>query len=251
MRVLFLGTNWLGWQVLPWLKERREEIVGIVIHPPRRPYGDELVALADAISTFDGSRLREAAVSKSIHELKCDIAVSVLFGYILQPDFFALPSSVCINLHLSLLPYNRGAHPNVWSIIDGTPAGATLHYIDAGDTGDIIAQREVSIEATYTGATLYRKVELTSLDLFTTSSPAGCFGNAPRLAQEPAAGTSHRVCDVARVDAVDLEATYKAGYLINLIRARTFIPYRGAFFESEGRRVYMTVQLAYGDEAKS
>jgi methionyl-tRNA formyltransferase len=71
------------------------------------------------------------------------------------------------------------------------------------------------------------------------------------LAQEPAAGTSHRVCDVARVDAVDLEATYKAGYLINLIRARTFIPYRGAFFESEGRRVYMTVQLAYGDEAKS
>jgi methionyl-tRNA formyltransferase len=253
MRVLFLGNNWLGWQVLRWLKERREEIVGIVIHPPRRRrYGDELVALADAIPTFDGSRLREAAVLKSIRELKCDIAVSVLFGYILQPDFLALPSSGCINLHPSLLPYNRGAHPNVWSIIDGTPAGATLHYVDAGvDTGDIIAQREVSIEPTDTGATLYRKLELASLDLFTTSWPAVCVGNAPRWAQEPAAGTSHRACDVARVDAIDLEATYKAGYLINLIRARTFIPYRGAFFESEGRRVYITVQLAYGDEAKS
>ena len=40
-----------------------------------------------------------------------------------------------------MLPYNRGKNPNVWPIIDGTPAGVTLHYIDSGiDTGEIIHQ---------------------------------------------------------------------------------------------------------------
>jgi methionyl-tRNA formyltransferase len=253
MRILFLGNNWLGWQVLRWLKERREKIVGIVIHPSqRRRYGDELVSLAGSLPTFDGSRLREPAVLESIRDLKCEIAVSVLFGYILQPDFLTLPPSGCINLHPSLLPYNRGAHPNVWSIIEGTPAGTTLHYIDARvDTGDIIAQREVPVQPTDTGATLYRRLELASLELFSETWPAVCAGNPPRVAQDPAAGTSHRACDLEHIDEIDLEAVCKAGDLINLLRARTFMPYRGAYFRSGGRRVYVSLQLAYGEEVHS
>jgi methionyl-tRNA formyltransferase len=253
MRILFLGNNWLGWQVLRWLKERREEIVGIVLHPPhRRRYGNELVALADDIPIFDGSRLREPAVLDSIRERNFDIAVSVLFGYILQPDLLALPSAGCINLHPSLLPYNRGAHPNVWSIIEGTPAGTTLHYIDAGiDTGDIIAQREVPVEPTDTGATLYRRLELASLELFSESWPVVCAGNVPRLAQDPAAGTTHRAADLERIDEIDLEGVCKAGDLINRMRARTFMPYRGVYFKSEGRRVFVSLQLTYAEETKS
>jgi methionyl-tRNA formyltransferase len=165
MRMLFLGNNWLGWQVLRWLKEQREEIVGIVIHPPkRRRYGDELVAEAGSLPIFDGEWLRDSTVLDSIRKLDCEIAVSILFGYILRPEFLALPPAGCINLHPSLLPYNRGAHPNVWSIIEGTPAGTTLHYIDSGvDTGDIIAQREVPVEPIDTGETLYRRLEYASL----------------------------------------------------------------------------------------
>lgn len=50
-----------------------------------------------------------------------------------------------MNLHISYLPWNKGADPNFWSCIDGTPAGVTLHHIDAGvDTGDIIAQALMS-----------------------------------------------------------------------------------------------------------
>jgi methionyl-tRNA formyltransferase len=253
MRVLFLGNNWLGWQILRWLKEQREEIVGVVIHPPkRRRYGDELVAEAAGLPVVDGSRLRERAVLDSIRELDCEIAVSILFGYILPPEFLALPPAGCINLHPSLLPYNRGAHPNVWSIIDGTPAGTTLHYIDAGvDTGDIIAQREVAIEPIDTGETLYRRLEHASLALFKETWPAVRAGTAPRLKQGDAAGSCHHSSDVERIDEIDLEGTYKARDLINRMRARTFAPYRGAYFQCDGRRVYVSLQLAFGDEAKS
>jgi len=253
MRILFLGNNWLGWQILRWLNEQREEIVGVVLHPPkRRRWGDELVAEAGAATIFDGSRLREPAVLDSLRELDCEIAVSILFGYILRPELIALPSAGCINLHPSLLPYNRGAHPNVWSIIEGTPAGTTLHYIDPGvDTGNIIAQREVGVEPIDTGETLYRRLEHASLELFKETWPAVRAGNAPRAAQGCAAGTSHLSSEVERVDEIDLEASYKARDLINLMRARTFPPHRGAYFQSDGRRIYVSLQLAYGDEAKS
>jgi methionyl-tRNA formyltransferase len=252
MRVLFLGNNWLGWQVLRWLKEQQEDIVGLVIHPPkRRRYGDELVAEAGSLPIFDGSRLREPAVLHSLRELDCHVAVSILFGYILRPEFIALPTAGCINLHPSLLPYNRGAHPNVWSIIEGTPAGTTLHYIDPGvDTGDIIAQREVVVKPIDTGETLYRRLEQASLDLFKETWPAVRAGAAPRLKQSGAAGTCHHSRDVERIDEIDLEATYTAGDLINLMRARTFAPYRGAYFQHNGRRVYVSLQLAFADEAK-
>ncbi|HEX2227072.1 MAG TPA: formyltransferase family protein [Candidatus Binatia bacterium] len=253
MRILFLGNNWLACGVLRWLKERREEIAGVVLHPPeRRRNGDELVGLAGTLPTFDGSRLREPALLDSIRALNCDIAVSVLFGYILQPDFLALPPLGCINLHPSLLPYNRGAHPNVWSIIEGTPAGATLHYMDAGvDTGDIIAQRQVSVEPTDTGATLYRKLEVASLELFCETWPAVAAGKATRLPQDPAAGTRHRACELEGIDEIDLDSVCKAADLINLLRARTFLGYRGAYFRAAGRKVYVSLQLTYGDEAES
>lgn len=57
-----------------------------------------------------------------------------------------MPNKV-INLHISLLPYNRGSNPNVWSFLEDTPKGVTIHIVDEGlDTGDIIVQKEVFID---------------------------------------------------------------------------------------------------------
>src|SRR5687768_9409595 len=155
MRVLFLGNNWLGWQVGRWLRAQGEEIAGLVAHPPeRRQYGEELVRDAGLgpERIFDGARLREADTLAAIEALGAEIAVSVMFGYLLRPELLALFPRGAINLHPAYLPYNRGAYPNVWSIVEGTPAGVTLHYIDPGvDTGDLIGRQEVAVEPTDTG----------------------------------------------------------------------------------------------------
>lgn len=52
-----------------------------------------------------------------------------------------------LNIHISYLPYNRGAHPNFWSWYDETPVGVSIHRIDSGlDTGPIVLQRLINID---------------------------------------------------------------------------------------------------------
>lgn len=255
MRILFLGNNWLGWHVLEWLKQQEDEVVGLVVHPTGRQQYTEQILEAGGLpshSVFDGSKLREESTLAAIRALNADIALSVLFGYILEPSIIGLFPQGVINLHPALLPFNRGAHPNVWSIIEGTPAGATVHYIDEGiDAGDIIAQRRVQVEPIDTGETLYRKLEAASLSLIIEAWPLIRQGNPPRKAQVLERGTYHRKMDVEEVDRIDLDSRYTARKLIDILRARTFHPYSGAYFEESGRKVYVSVSLDYAEDLAS
>lgn len=247
MRVLFLGNNRVGWELAGWLRSQGEEIVGLIAHPEgRRRFGDELIRAADlpADRVFDGSRLREPGVLVDIAALQAEIGVSAFFGYIVGPDFLELVPAGCVNVHPALLPYNRGAYPNVWSIVDRTPAGATVHYIDAGiDTGDIVAQREIRVEPVDTGETLYRRLERTCVELFQEVWPAIRSRRATRHPQAAGEGTFHQTRDVEAIDRIDLDARVTAGRLIDILRARTFPPHPGAYFVNQGRRVYLRVEL--------
>ncbi len=253
MRILYMGNNWLGWQILRWLKEQNEDIVGLVIHPPsKQRFVAEILDEADLSTNriFETTRLGSEDLIEKIRALRPDLGLSVLLDTILKPSFFSLFPEGVVNIHPAYLPFNRGQHPNVWSIIEGTPAGTTIHYIDEGvDRGDIIAQREVGVEPIDTGESLYRKLEKASMELFVATWPSIRAGKAPRVPQPKEGGTDHRTGDVDTVDEIDLDGTYQARELIDILRARTFPPYRGANFVSGGRRVYVRIQLEYGDES--
>jgi len=253
MRVLLLANNWVGWQVARWLKGRGDEVVGLVIHPPQgRKYGEEILGSLSLPPEriFDGSQLQRPEITQAIRALGPDIGLSALFGYILRPEFTGVFPKGIINLHPSYLPYNRGVHPNVWTIVKGTPAGATLHYIDEGvDTGDIIAQRQVPVEPVDTGETLYRKLERLCVDLFQETWPLIQTGRAGRTPQ-PHPGTCHRARDLERIDEIDMDRTYTGRELINILRARTFPPHTGAFFRQSERKIWVRVQLLTEDQLK-
>jgi methionyl-tRNA formyltransferase len=109
-----------------------------------------------------------------------------------------LPDRV-VNLHISLLPYNRGADPNLWSVLDDTPSGVTIHYIDPGvDTGDLIAQREVPLADDDTFATSYARLQDTMVTLFQEHWASIAAGACARRPQPPG-GTVHRAADQAAV----------------------------------------------------
>lgn len=73
-----------------------------------------------------------------------DFIISFGYRHIIKKDIIDKFINKIINLHISLLPYNKGADPNLWSYLENTPKGVTIHYIDEGlDTGDIIVQKEV------------------------------------------------------------------------------------------------------------
>jgi len=87
---------------------------------------------------------------KSEREIvKCNPDFIISFGY-----RYIIPYSIvrryyrkAINVHISYLPWNRGASPNLWSFVDDTPKGVTIHYIDKGiDTGDILLQKEFTFD---------------------------------------------------------------------------------------------------------
>ncbi len=100
--------------------------------------------------------------------LKPDFVISYNYRYIIGENIIKLFPNSIINLHISLLPWNRGAYPNVWSFLDGTPKGVTIHLIDKGlDTGDIIVQKEVKFnEQKETLASSYSKLHQEILTLF-------------------------------------------------------------------------------------
>ena len=76
-----------------------------------------------------------------------EIIISYGYRYIIPKIIIDYFKNKIINLHISYLPFNRGAMPNIWSIIDNTKKGVSIHYIDEGvDTGEILYQQEVEIQ---------------------------------------------------------------------------------------------------------
>jgi methionyl-tRNA formyltransferase len=96
-----------------------------------------------------------------------DIVVSYGYRHILKKEHLTVPSKdsnrqyiPVINLHISYLPWNKGADPNFWSWYDDTPKGVTIHYMDEGiDTGDIIVQRIVKMDEDETLQSSYNKLQ--------------------------------------------------------------------------------------------
>lgn len=84
---------------------------------------------------------------EDIHRLKPDLVVSYSYRHILKRDVLNLRPGTFVNLHISYLPHNRGADPNVWSFLKNTPKGVTIHLIDEGlDTGDILLQKQITFD---------------------------------------------------------------------------------------------------------
>jgi hypothetical protein len=83
----------------------------------------------------------------------------ILMGADIVPAaVLAVPRLGTINAHYGLLPAYRGMNVTEWSVFRGDPVGVTVHLVDAGvDTGDILLQEEIPIEAGETFASLRRK----------------------------------------------------------------------------------------------
>jgi len=252
LKIIFMGNNWVGWQLIQWLREQNEAIEGIVIHPPgKQKFAGEILEAGSLPEhrIFDGSKINEPETIEKIRQFSPDIGISVLFDYIFRKEIIDLFPEGIINVHPAYLPYNRGQYPNVWSIVEETPSGVTLFYIDEGvDTGKIIAKETVPVEAIDTGLTLYRKLEQKSVELFKKTWPLIKARDISIIEQDLDQGTYHRTSDVEKIDEINLDQNYTGKDIINILRARTFSPHKGAYFKVDGKRIYMRLELEYEDE---
>lgn len=139
--------------------------------------------------SFRTARLLEG----DLRELSPDIIATYNYRFILPRDIFTFPPLGTVNVHISYLPWNRGADPNFWSHVEGTPKGVSLHYIyiDEGiDRGDLIAREAVHFSEDDTLKTSYEKLHAKIQTLFATWWPEIREGRCRRVKQE-VGGTFH------------------------------------------------------------
>ncbi len=76
---------------------------------------------------------------------KFDLIVSYGLRKKIPSSYIKLCRGKMINLHISYLPHNKGAHPNFWSWVKNTPKGVSIHLISEKiDAGDIIFQKKIN-----------------------------------------------------------------------------------------------------------
>lgn len=250
-KVFLFANNYVGYATLRYIKQAeargRCELVGLCVHPEdeSHKYRRSIISLSGLPRhrIFNARDLVSKRGVDAIRELGADVALAMFFSYIIKEPVLSLFPDGIINLHPSYLPYNRGSYPVVWAILEGTPAGATLHYLDAGvDTGPIIEQVRVPVEPTDTGQTLHNRCQKACVDLFAAWWPRYLDGER-KSEPQPYAPPARKRADVACIDRLDMDAPMRMRWLLDLLRARTFDQYPGCYFEQDGHRVYVRVQL--------
>ena len=89
-----------------------------------------------------------------------DWVVSYGYKHILTKEHINLTKNPILNLHISFLPWNRGADPNYWSWVENTPKGVTIHAIsEIIDGGAIFVQKLVSFNQNETLSSSYNKLK--------------------------------------------------------------------------------------------
>lgn len=79
-----------------------------------------------------------------------EFIISYGFKEIIKKSVISYMQDSIINLHISYLPFNRGYFPNLWSHLEGTQSGVSIHIIDEGiDTGKILIRKKIEFDTKY------------------------------------------------------------------------------------------------------
>ena len=153
------------------------------------PYDKTLQLTLDEHQTLVTSdRINEGYISNN----KISLLISYGYRFILPQSIIDEVNGNAVNLHISMLPWNKGADPNFWSWYEGTPKGVSIHWITAGlDEGQIISQMEVNLKPEMTLKESYEFLNKKIIELFNKDITSILNGNAAKLDQEPG-GTSHK-----------------------------------------------------------
>ena len=113
-------------------------------------------------------RIENKLTPEAVEQMAPSFIISFNYRHMIPEEVLRRMPGRVINLHTSLLPYNRGSNPNFFSFLYDTPKGVTIHLVDRGlDTGDLLCQREITFdEEKETFASSYDRLLLEIADLF-------------------------------------------------------------------------------------
>ncbi len=243
MRLLFIGTSPFAVPSLHRLHESPDHNVLAVVTQPDKPQGRggklaaspvKAAALALNLTLFQPEKVRAKEFVGTVRDLAPDIIIVAAFGQIIPQRMLDIPPLGCINVHGSLLPRWRGAAPMQYALMAGdAETGVTTMMMDAGlDTGDILQQASLNLDAVADLGELETKLAEVGADLLMQTLAAIAAGTCPRVPQDE---TSVTLAPSLPPDAGELDWARPAAELHNLVRGVT--PKPGAYVFVQGKRL--------------
>lgn len=195
LRIVFMGTPEFAVTILKGIIENGYTVVGVVTAPDR-PAGRGRKLKTSAVKDYAESQelpilqptnLKSEEFNMALKALQPNLQVVVAFR-MLPKVVWNLPEFGTFNLHASLLPEYRGAAPINWAIINGEKeSGVTTFFLDEKiDTGRMILQEKVAIEAEDNAETLHDKLMHTGAELVVKTLVQIANGNVTARIQQEA-----------------------------------------------------------------
>jgi methionyl-tRNA formyltransferase len=250
-KIAFAGNRAIAVRVLRHLVNAGVQPEALLVASGSRASHDgELAALCSTLPAeriLRGTAFRSPAGVELLASLGLDAIIAVHFPYVLPRDVLNAPAVGVLNLHPAYLPFKRGWNTPSWAILDGSPAGATLHFMDEGiDTGDIVHRRTLAVSPGDTADSLYKRVLDLEFEVFVQAWPSLATGDYVRIPQAVGAGSSHARADLFAdtVRRIDLDRPTTARDVLRRLRAlSTSRPDEAAFFVDQGLRYSIRVEI--------
>ncbi|MBR0039107.1 MAG: methionyl-tRNA formyltransferase [Lachnospiraceae bacterium] len=177
MRIIFMGTPDFSVPTLEKLYSDSEiEISYVVTKADTKSNRGQKINFSDVkkkamelgIDVLQPISIKDdREVIEKLKEAKPDFIIVVAYGQILSKEILDIPKYACINGHASLLPKYRGASPIQSAILNGDKVtGTTSMLMDVGlDTGDMLLQKEITIDKKETSDSLFEKLSYLTADV--------------------------------------------------------------------------------------
>jgi methionyl-tRNA formyltransferase len=236
MKLLLMADNTVGLTVTRWLLSKYQNDIGLIVAISDNEILSEATLKNIPFLIYESSE----QICEYIRNMSTKPVLGLLAWWpkIVKQPLLSLLDHGFINMHPSLLPYNRGKHYNFWAIVEQAPFGVSLHFVDDGvDTGDIVAQKRIPYDWEDTGASLYKKASEIIVELFKENYEDIRSLKIRRIQQDLSLGSFHRAKELNNASRIDLDTNYKASDLLNLIRAKTFPGYPACWF-NDGKDEY-------------
>jgi len=240
MRLLLLADHEVGLEIAQYLVEHYPQDLALVVTTAENDIFHESRARKIPVHVFDTSE----SLASHLASTNIDLGVLAWWPTIIKTQLLKIPRLGFINTHPSLLPFNRGKHYNFWAIVEEASFGVSLHCVDGGiDSGDIVAQQRIAYDWCDNGATLYSKAQEAMVSLFRETYPDLREGQFPVCPQDLDHGSFHQASELEQASHLELDSTYRGRDILNLLRARTFPGHPGCWFEEDGERYEVRVEI--------
>lgn len=239
MKIVFIGTVQFSQRALERLVRMKAEIAGICTMPASEINADYCdlggIGKTHGIPCHYTSDVNAAETIAWIESKSPDVIFCFGWSRLLKRELLAIAPIGVVGFHPAALPENRGRHPIIWALVLGLKKTAsTFFFMDEGaDSGDILSQREISIDADDDARSLYDKVTEIALAQIEAFVPQLATGNFRRIVQDEQAANTWRKRESA--DGL-IDCRMSSHSIHNLVRGLSH-PYVGAHFMSGDQKI--------------